>query len=301
MIQKSTMQVPCGPYSIINEMRADQIPPFAVIVYLVINYFSNWDLGQSHGLSMIDIAKHLSVYEKNGEKEKGRSRVANAVKWLIENGWLRKNHRKGKANTYTVIHHKCAPEDIPLDSDGRPKKCAVPRGEGSAWDRMFSGEITWKACLFHTVMKVSSDWTEGTVKFTIETARSWLRFSRQTICDLRNTLIKAGLLEEIGNRFRGFMAKILPLPYEERRRRREHQQTKGMRCDGKFYYSYNEWWRISMETGDFQRKTDGRWRYVSDRELEDVNLKIYRDFTILRAGILASLENRASSGKHKLE
>lgn len=297
MIQKSTMQVPCGPHSIIEEMYPMKIPPFYAMVYLVINGFSNWDTGQSHGLSFRMIAERMGVYKKNKKgKWTGKSRVANAIRWLCENGWLEKNIRGGgKPNTYKVIHHNCAPEAVPLDDDGRPKKCATPRGEGSAFQKMIDGEITWEACLYHTVAKVVSDWTTGTVKFTIRKARMWLRFSRQKICEIRDTLIQNGLLEEIGQRFRGFVAKILPAPYKKRRKRRESAAVKGMRCDGKYYYSYNEKWRISRETGNFETLDSNNWRFASEYELERVNSKIHFDFMNLRELLISLQKFRTSS------
>ena len=300
--QVSTHQVPCGPHSLIQEMRALKAPMFFVQVYLVINYRSNWEEGNSHALSFRDIARDLGVLKRNKKGNwTGISRVANAVRWLVENGWLIANQRGcGMPNTYQIIHHKCEPHEIPLDDDGRPKKCATPRGEGSAFQKMFDGEITWQACLMHVVAKVVSDWTSGAVRFTIEIAREWLRFSKQTICDLRKELLKNGLFEEIGNRARGFIANILPLPYKERRRRAEKvaKGAKGMRCDGKFYYSYNELWRICRTTGDIQARQETKgdgWRFASEYELKRINGKIHRDFMEIREVVLSLAKFREPS------
>ena len=289
--QVSTHQVPCGPHSLIQEMHALKAPPFAVSVYLYLNYHSDWDTGKSHAKSIRQIAKDLGVLKTSKKgKPVGLSRVANALKWLRENGWIIPNHRNGRANTYQLIHHNCEPDEVPLDDDGRPKKCATPRGEHSAFEKMMDGKLSWQACLMHVIAKVVSDWTTGAVRFTIKMAREWLRFSRQKVSDLRKELIENGLLEEIGNRARGFTAKILPLPYKKRRTRRDLKAVKGMRHDEGFYYSYNEKWRICRKTGDIQAregtKGDG-WRYSNDYELEGINGKIHRDFMRLREMILS--------------
>ncbi len=283
--------MPCGPHSLIEYAKTHYVPMFALHLYSLLNYKSGWDQGISHKLSLRDLAKLTGVYKKNKKgKWTGKSRVANAIKWLCDNGWLiRKNNANGQPNNYQIVHHNCAPEDVPLDDDGRPKKCATPHGEGSAFEKMFNGEISWQACLFHTVAKVMSDWASGNVRITIKQARNWLRFSAQKICDIRNSLIEHGLLEEIGHRYRGFTAKILPLPYAKRRRRREWKEAKGMRCDDEFYYSYNELWRISRKTGDFQAKEEGiggGWRFSNEYELERINPKIHRDFMKLRVVLL---------------
>lgn len=297
--QVSTHQVPCGPHSLIHEMRDLKAPQFAVQVYLYLNYHSDWDTGETHAKSLLQIAKDMGVYKQNKkEKWTGKSRVANALKWLRENGWIITKRRNGLANTYRLIHHNCEPHEVPLDEDDRPKKCATPRGEGSAFEKMMAGDISWRACLMHTVAKVLSDWTSGAVKFTIKTARKWLRFSRQAVCDLRKELLENGLLEEIGNRARGFAAKILPLPYEKRRKRREWKALKGMKCDEHFYYSYNGKWRICRVRGDFQTREETKgsgWRFANEYELERVNPKIYRDFMGLRGMILSLAKFREHS------
>lgn len=294
-IQQDTHQVPCGPHSLIQEAHAQKVQPFVVSVYLLLNYHSNWDTGKTHALSFRQMSEKLGVFNP-AKIATCKGRIANAIRWLVENGWLEKNVRgNGKPNTYKVIHHNCAPEDVPLDADGRPQKCAVPRAENSAFEKMMAGDISWKACLYHTVAKIVSDWTSGVVVFTIKTSQQWLRFSRQTLCDLRKSLIKNGLLQEIGHRARGFTAKILPTPYEKRRKRREYQLTKGMRSDGKYYYSYNERWRISRDTGDFETHDSNNWRFASEYELEEVNIKIYKDFMKLRKLLVSLYKFRPSS------
>lgn len=279
--QKSTHQVPWGPHSLLYEGRSLQAPSFAIMVYLFINYFSKWETGHSHGLSLKRIATGLGIYRQNAKGQwTGKSRVSNAIAWLVKHGWLEKNIRgNGKPNTYVITRHNCAPDEVPIDKDGRPQHCAMPYAEGSPVQKMIEGKISWEACLYHFIAKAVSDWKEGLVRITIREAQKWLRFSRQKIVDIRKSLLENGLLEEIGNRFRGFTARILPKPYEKRVSRMEQDAAKGMRSDSRYFYSYNELWRICRLTGDFQTvKTSGGWRFAGERELEETNRSIYRDF-----------------------
>ena len=47
-----------------------------------------------------------------------------------------------------------------------------------------------------------------------------------------------------------------------------------------FYYSFNERWRVSRETGQIQTKqpASDRWRHANEKELELANKKILKDF-----------------------
>ena len=279
--QVSTYQFPVGPYSIFNALQDRLVTPFQFAVYTILVYFSNWDGGRSHGLSYTEIAKRLHVK---------RPRVIMAIKALIEKGWLEKKarnlmketHAKYNQNTpnvYRVIDHNCAPELVPLDPDGLPKKCAIPRGEGCAMEKMREGNISWQAMVYWTVSKIVSDWTTGVVSLSIKEAREWIAFADKTICDIRKALKENGLLEQLSKKFRAFIAQLLPAPYEKRRQRRR-ENPKGMRCDGKFYYSYNGRWRVSRETAEIHTKVEGTsdWRFANEGELERVNPKIYVDF-----------------------
>ena len=161
--------------------------------------------------------------------------MVRAVKGLCEKGWLTKNLRGGgRANTYEVTHHLCEHQDVPRDKDGLPKKCAMPRGEGSAFDKLKKGKIHWKACLHFMVFKIASDWTSGIISMTIQQVQEWLRFSKKTICDIRKSLQSVGLLERLSKPFKPFSAQLYPKPYEKRRTRRR-ENPKGLPQDGAFF------------------------------------------------------------------
>lgn len=271
IVQVSTCQVPVGEHSIFDHLRLDLLSEAEALVYLKINECSHWATGKSHGLSYTRLSRDCGM---------SRSQVISAVNGLVAKGWLTKNVRgQNLPNTYEVVHHLCDPVDAPLDKDGLPKKCAMPRGAGSAFTLLAAGRISWQACLYWHVCKMLADWTSNFVSLTIAQAREWLRFGNQTICDIRKSLSKVGLLERFSEKFEAFVCRLLPLPYEKRRKRRR-ENPKGMRCDGKFYYSFNELWRVSREDGRIQTKEPGssKWRHANERELEGVNRKIHADF-----------------------
>ena len=199
--QKSTFQVPCGEHSIFYALKDREVTPFQSVVYFILTYYSNWETGKTHGMSYTRISELLHVK---------RPRVIAAIDGLIENGWLEKKVRnkiasakynQQTANTYRLIHHKCEPEEVPLDEDGCPKKCAMPRGEGAAVERMFAGEISWQACLYWHVAKLLSNWTSGVVEFTIKTAREWTCIGRDRLYKIRKKLSEIGLLERLSKKF----------------------------------------------------------------------------------------------------
>ncbi|MYB96735.1 helix-turn-helix domain-containing protein [Candidatus Poribacteria bacterium] len=177
IVQVSTCQVPVGEHSIFDHLQRHLLSEAEALVYLKINECSHWESGSSHGLSYSRLSKDCGM---------SRSQVIAAVKGLVSKGWLSKNVRGNNlANTYQVVHHFCDPLDAPLDQDGLPKKCAMPRGAGSAFALLGAGRISWQACLYWHVCKMLSDWSNNFISLTIAQAREWLRFGQQTICDIR--------------------------------------------------------------------------------------------------------------------
>lgn len=278
-IQTSTMQVPIGPHSIFDALQQGEVTQAEAAFYLYRNEHSHWATGKTHALSHTDAAKFLGMQ---------RSQVVALSNSLAAKGWC-ETHRRGgnRANTYKLIHHKCEVHEIPLDKDGRPKKCAVPRGEGSPSEKLKKGIITWKQWLHWIITKVESDWVSGVVSMTVKQACGLMRASAQTICDLRKALEKVGLMERLSKRYTAFTAQLYPKPYPKRRRRRR-ENIKGMRFDGTYYYSFNEWWRISREDYTINTLIEGtkKWRHANERELEETNPKIHRDFMKLRKELM---------------
>ncbi|RKU22874.1 hypothetical protein C6503_03675 [Candidatus Poribacteria bacterium] len=207
-IQQSTFQVPCGEHSLIEALKTRVVWMSAFALYMVLVYRSNWQTGLSHALSYTELAKLLGMKV---------SRVKQAMKWLVDNGWVIKNHRgPNKANTYQLIHHICEPHQVPDDPDRLPKMCAMPRAEGSPMELMFAGEITWKQMVIWYIKKYISDWTTGEVEATYAKILEYVRFSCSTICEALKTFKKLGLLKRISKAFCSGEYQLFPKPYEKR-------------------------------------------------------------------------------------
>lgn len=269
-IQETTMQVPCGRYSIFDPDMA--VPAFNISVYTAINHKSNWDTGKSHAISHRKLAKLLNV--------KCVSQINRAIKWLIEHGWLRViGKTKNGTYIYQITHHNCDPKDVPLDKDGRPLKCAVPMGKGSGFDLLAQGKITWRMAIQWTVSVIESAWGTGIIEKTMREMHKLLRFSMQTICDNAKKLREVGLFERLSKPFAKSRFQIFPLPYPKRRKRQDYKGKKPLPLIGKWYFSYNKRWKFHKETYElYMEDVDGRWRRSSYSELIEINPKIHFAF-----------------------
>lgn len=271
-IQETTHQVPCGRHSIFDP--DEQVPGFEKAIYLKVNEHSNWDTGVSHALSLRRLAKLLNV--------KSHSQVHRGLKWLIKNGWLKVEGIRNSdgAYFYKVVHHKCDPKDTPVDRDGRPQKCAVPMGMGSASSLLSNGDITWRLFVDWTVRKIYSCWTSGVVSLAVREASKLMKFSFKTISKNAKQMMEIGMLERLSAKFRLSKYQMYPQPYVERRERKAEEclSKKAMKLIKGWYYSFNGLWRFNRETFDIQMHEDGRWRYSSEVELYRINRKIHRDF-----------------------
>jgi len=271
-IQESTMQVPCGAFSIFD-LSCHRLNEFDRAVYWMINEHSNWDTGISHGLPYRVLTDLLNVNHS--------SQVKRAVRHLIDAGFLEivGNRLSDGANIYRVIHHKCLPDEVPLDKDNRPFKCAVPRGKGSGSALLSKGEISWREFVQWMVNKVSSDWSTGEVLMTVNMANDRLRLSGQTICNSFRSLEASGLLERISAKFRASIFRIFPKPYPKRKDRAEDKGKKPLPRIGDWYYSYNRRWCFHKDNFHVLKKDEfGKWRDSSMQELYKVNVTIHRDF-----------------------
>jgi len=272
-IQVSTHQVPCGQHSIFD--RDYDVTEFERAVYLIINYHSHWDGGYSHALSYRMIADKLGV--------KHRSQVVRAVKSLIAKGWLSIDRQRltDGANIYKITHHNCLPEQVPLDADQRPQKCAIPHGEGSAVVLVEEGKLSWRAMVQWFVSKIFSDWRTGIVQMSIRMANDLMSFCMQTICDNAKKLTQIGLFKRLSARNAMSEYQIYPQPYPEKHERQARQwYEKPLPLINGYYYAYNRRWRFSRENLRVQMEdVCGKWRYASMSELLEINPQIHRAFT----------------------
>lgn len=271
--QDDTCQVPVGEHSIFYALKDREVSTGAAAVYLILNEASNWSTGWSHHLSFSEIEKRMGY-------SMPRSTIIFHIQALQSKDWIPEtNHHsdKNKGNTYRLIHHNCDPLDAPRDKDGLPKKCAMPRGAGSVYEKLSAGMIGWQSFLYWHLLKMLSDWTSGVVSLTYNRTREWLKFGAQTISKIKKELSSTGFYQRLSSAFQEFTCQLFPKPYPKRRRRRQ-ENPKSMKLIDGFYHSFNGLWRVSRETGDIQKEEMGRWVYAGERELEDTNKKIWRDF-----------------------
>ncbi|MYF99830.1 hypothetical protein F4212_11990 [Candidatus Poribacteria bacterium] len=286
-IQETTQQVPCGVHSIFDP--AHKVPAFAKAVYLTVNERSHWDTGVSHALSLRRIAELLHA--------KSHSQVHRALKWLIENGWL-EVHGKRKsdgAHFYRVIHHKCDPMDAPIDKDGRPQKCAVPRGKGSPSQLLTEGKICWRTLVDWTVRKIHSCWTSGIISMRVREAAKLMSFTAKTIAKNAKKMKEIGLMKQLSGKFRLSEYQLFPKPYPKRRERTPDESDKikkPLRFVKGWYYSYNKLWRFERESFRLQMRDGTRWIESTYEKLRNINKSIHHDFLDYIQHIVALHRNK---------
>lgn len=262
-IQKDTMQVPFRTASMLDRLMNGSETAFDAAVYQCYNASSGWDTGISHSLSIRKAANRLGVSHQY---------VQQATQRLCENSWFERLSGPHKINKFELKHHLCEPDDIPYDRNGRPAKCAMPRGEGGLFDRLESKDIHWKSMLIWMLMKVNSDFTTGiTEPISIKKLREWTRFGNTTICDCIKELEAAGMLEKLERRPQEAQTyQLYPKPYEERKERAPEtfRTWRSMRAVGDWRYSFNEKWRVNLETLHIQYRPNGRTPFRSTSDYE---------------------------------
>ena len=276
--QEDTMQVPFGTFSMLDALMEGTEKAFDTAIYQCYNAFSNWDLGLSHSLSTRHVGKLFTVSHQY---------VQQALSRLTDKKWMKRLSGKYKISKFELKHHLCNHEDIPHDKDGRPAKCAMPRGFGGLFERMMSGDVSWKSLIIWMLLKINSDFTTGiTEPVGTKQLCKWTRFGTTTVSDCIKELEAAGMLEKLERRPQEAQSyQLYPKPYAERRERTpEAERTwRDMRVEGNWRYSFNEEWRVNVKTADIQYSPDKKkpFRNASDYEKFQVMPKsIRRDFDL---------------------
>ena len=278
-IQKSTLQVPFGKGSVIGDLSLRQIGPAAAMAALTLNYRSNWDKGRTWWTSTRNLAELTGMSHRH---------IRGALKEVKD--WVTRVKQGVKGSIYQLTHHKCEPRDVPMDKHGNPLKFAMPRGEDAPFEKMFAGEISWKACLIWVLLKLHSDFSTGETKpITMQQLALWARFGKDTVCKAIRELEKAGLLERLSKPHEKSVFQLYPKPPEKRAEQRpEHRKKQNtfldMRADEKHCYSFNEKFRCNIDTAEIevrQRHGRGPWHPLKDRHRHLVPKAIMRDFNNL--------------------
>ena len=288
-IQEATWQMPVNEHSL---MMAKGAPEIARAVATYLYRFSNWDTGKSHRISVSRIANFLDV---------SKGYVQDGLRWLKKNEWLSVANKTAKGTVYDLIHHKCDPLAAPRDKDGLPKHLAISTGANSACEKMEAKLISWKAWLFSVYAQVHADWTTRIVQMTWSEFKAIFRFGAATFQKIKKELSDANLLRRISKRCEAFVAQLIPKPYPERRRRKRIVNSKHMKRDEEFYYSFNEQWRVSHIDGHIETMIEGTstWRHSNEFELQNANIKIYNDFAILIEMVLSPGYQRYARSKEE--
>lgn len=277
--QEDTMQVPFGTFSMLDALMEGAEKAFDATIYQCYNAFSHWDFGKSHSLSTRHVGKLFAVSHQYVQQSLSR---------LTNKKWMKRLSGKYKISKFELKHHLCEYEDIPLDKDGRPAKCAMPRGFGGLFERLTSGDISWKSLIIWMLLKINSDFTTGiTESVGIKQLCKWTRFGTTTVCDCIKELESAGMLEKLERRPQEAQSyQLYPKPYPQRRERTpEAERTwRDMRVEGNWRYSFNEDWRVNVKTADIQYRPEKKkpFRNTSDYEKFQVMPKsIRRDFDLV--------------------
>ena len=269
--QESTLQLPFGEFSILSELMAGRVKPIEAMVALTLCYRSNWGSGLTWRTSTRELADLIHASQRHI-----RAAIKRAAKWI-----KRVTRPKGNvAGTFRVTHHRCAPAMVPMDKNNRPKSFAVPRGTGGIFERLFAGDIDWKAALVWLMLKLHSDWTTGvTNKINMSTLAKWVGFGKRTVCEAIQTLRDAGMLKRLSKRWECSVFQLYPKPSKNRAaRRREKRQSekwegREMRVEGDWRYSFNELYRLNVETAEIQTrnvKNRGNWKPLKDRQRHEM-------------------------------
>ena len=107
--QETTMQVPCGQYSILSELHKKKVTAAEAITYLALNHASSWNSGMTWYMPGRELARALGP---------GMSirYVRSTLDNLIDKDWIVPIPTSNKRKRYRLVHHLCTEEDVPVDS-----------------------------------------------------------------------------------------------------------------------------------------------------------------------------------------
>ena len=277
-IQQDTMQVPFQASSMLDRLMQGLETAFDAAIYQCYNAFSNWDWGISHAMSIRTVANIFGV---------SCQYVQQSIARLCDSTWFKRLSGPHKISKFEIRHHLCEYEDTPFDKDSRPAKCAMPRGVGGLFERLKAGDIHWKSVVIWMLLKINSDFTTGlTEPISIAQLREWTGFGTSTICDCINELVQAGMLGKLERRPQEAQSyQLYPKPYVERRERKPFLERtwRDMRAVGNWRYSFNEKWRVNVQTLDIQYRPNSKtpFRNASDyKKYHEMPKKIRQDFDI---------------------
>ena len=291
--QESTLQLPFGNDSVLSELFLSKISPIQAILYLSLNYRSNWSTGHTWRSSHKQLSELLGVSESYV-----RQTIQSMSDWIR----VRTASRGNVAATYTITHHNCAASEVPTDKDGEPSSFAIPRGSNGILEKMFAGVITWQEALIWIILKLRSDWVTGiTDAMNMETLSKLVRMGKSTVCKAIGSLVDNGLLKRLSKIYECSVFQLIPKPYKERKKRKRKRRSpvRQMRREGDYCYSLNELYRVNVETGKIEHRAaldKGIWQGISDyHRASEMPKVILEDFDKVRTAYFELKSNLGSS------
>lgn len=292
--QETTMQMPIGIGSLFWGVERRVLTPAEGMTIAYATAHSNWDTGKTHAKSYNQIAIALqlsSVY----------------IKQLIKRvkKWMQSLKQTARGKIYQLISH-VVPEDtpeglLPYDENGKPLKFAVPIGEGSPFDRLSKRDISWQACWLWLVMKRNSNWKPGeksgvTFPLSYKTLRRYSGLGTATILKAIKTLTDAGMIKRLSLPHEAGIYQLYPKPVlrpVKRAKRANTDRTREPRRTHTHYYSFNEQYRIEIESGQFDLKQRKQWKPANRDQVPThirIDLEAYREAAVLfaQAGVTDS-------------
>ena len=284
--EADTMPVPRGQSSVLWELRDGNLTAAEAMIYLCLNHGSTWNSGATWSMSGPYLSKILGA---------GMSRwyVRKTLANLSDKGWIQTiDADNPSGNRYRIRHHLCEYQKVPVDQDGKPLTFAVPRGPGGPLERCFDGDISWKAALAWTSLKLRSNWkahedTAGQTEASklIDLA-SRIRISLPTYQKLITELTHTGMLERLSNKSQPAIFQLYPKPFPKPLQpskpiRQEWVKGKVLKTDDYYWYSDNQQYRCPLEDSFAieKRHRGGIWKRVSEyHKTQEMPQSILRDF-----------------------
>ena len=277
--QETTMQVPCGQYSILSELHKKKVTAAEAITYLALNHASSWNSGMTWYMPGRELARALGP---------GMSirYVRSTLDNLIDKDWIVPIPTSNKRKRYRLVHHLCTEEDVPVDPDGKPLKFAVPRGTGGPFERLYAGDISWKACLGWIVLKLNSDWETGeTNGCTMLEFAKRCRFRPATAVQSVKELRAAEMLVKLSKPSEKSVFQLYPKPYPQPLKRDAQPNSSNgdnePEIDPNYWYSSKGKYRRSRETLQVEFRVSRfsrKWKPVPDRDLHKIPEEVMNEF-----------------------
>lgn len=261
---ESTFQLPIGEFSALSALGHGTLTAGEALLSAVLHYRSNWDSGKTWKSSLRELSRLTGMSVRY---------IRDLLSDLMGKDWIEQLSKgTNTGSRYQVKHHNCPKSEIPTDKHGNPLKLAIPQGKCGILERLFQGDISWKAALIWLILKRYSNWKTGvTLSISIDTLRKWARMSPQTVSDCLEELTSAKLIKRISKLTEAGKYQLYPKPdgkpkpvYRRKKSKKDKSaKTSPMQVDGDWRLSFNGLWRVNVETCDIQTRksrTNGLWR-----------------------------------------